>query len=214
MKSCLKKSNSNQDRIIQLLKTFEELQKDKQIYYQNLKFENNLKSSQDGRMKIDLANNTIPNFVPEDGLITKRSSAATDRVIFQQEPLANANNSLWSFKQHENSTVKDFSIERWAKEYNIYDASVLSIKTDRVFKNCSTGWHNSVEKLINELKDEYKLNDSDVTQLKFDIESTPEPNKSFTNSICKHSNNKELVKNNLFLGFINKKLNNIVDESS
>lgn len=210
----LKKSNSNQEKILQLLGNFEELQKDKQIYYQNLKFENNIKSSQDGRMKIDLVNNTIPNFIPEDGLITKRSEAPTDRFNFQQENCTKTNNDLSSFTQNENSTVKDFSFQRWAKEYNIYDASVISIKTDRVFKNCSTGWHNSVENLINELKQEYKLNDSDVTQLKFDIESTPDASKSIVNSMWKYSNNKELAKNNMFLGLINNKLNKMVESNS
>ena len=74
--------------------------------------------------------------------------------------------------------------------------------------------HNSVEHLIDELKHEYKLNENEVTQIKIDMNESRYYTDKIANSIWYNLINKDIIKNNMLLSLIDKKINTAMRNES
>lgn len=152
---------------------------------------------------MDQIDQTMPHFDPEDGFLTKRSNAPTDRMFRSLKGSPKLERYVSAIKDNDD-TVKDVSFERWARELKINDMSYMS--DEKQLDENSNGFQFSVENLIKELKNEYKLNDSDVTQIKLDLDSTIN---IMSHSKVNYKGDKQIVKNNMMLNLMNQKVENI-----
>ena len=77
------KSKDNQTKISKLMETLEDLKKDKEVRKSNLKTgRQEIKEMSPLKLNLD-TNETISQFNIEDPIMTKRSSAITDRMFFR-----------------------------------------------------------------------------------------------------------------------------------
>lgn len=145
----------------------------------------------------------------EEGCFTKRSTAVTDREFLLPKNPNPTPREEFRYDTREDSEF-DISFHRWAKELHINDDSMISLETAKLFSEAADETHHSIEDLIDELREEYKLSEADVTQLRIDVEKTPmRHQKQSTNGTFSEKIDRETIKSNMFLSLINQKLNKI-----
>ena len=91
------KSNLNKELIDELSNKLQQIIKEKENRYQQLKSLKSIKSLSN-QVKINLGDNTTNNLNAEECLLTKRSSAATDRIYFHHANAAKHQNENYKFR--------------------------------------------------------------------------------------------------------------------
>eukprot|EP00343_Euplotes_focardii_P001648 CAMPEP_0205802984 /NCGR_PEP_ID=MMETSP0205-20121125/5482_1 /ASSEMBLY_ACC=CAM_ASM_000278 /TAXON_ID=36767 /ORGANISM="Euplotes focardii, Strain TN1" /LENGTH=281 /DNA_ID=CAMNT_0053070297 /DNA_START=232 /DNA_END=1074 /DNA_ORIENTATION=- len=158
----------------------------------------------------------------EIGGLTKLTSDPTEGEIFSIGNKAKMRYQTFSTTQDDNCTLKDMDFQRLAKEMNIPNSSIISLETSNEGEKKPLE-EQSIEGLIDELKQEYQLTNLDITHLKSDFENTLEKNLNSTtleNSFCMKTNkanmsqriDKGTLKTNLMLKLMNKKMSKMANE--
>ena len=91
------KSNLNKELIDELSNKLKQIIKEKENRYQHLKSLKSIKSLSN-QVKVNFAENTTNNLNTEECLLTKRSSAATDRIYFHHENAVKHQNENYKFR--------------------------------------------------------------------------------------------------------------------
>jgi hypothetical protein len=206
-------SKTNHDKINELLQTLTAIKNETKV--------NIISPNKMEKLRLDDVDQNTSWIPTDEGAITKRSNAPTDRD-FRHERARNRYDHPTPVDDLD-STVKDISFHRWAKELKLEKSSIMSLATEEDELKSYDAQH-SIEGLIYELRQEYQLNDSDVTQLRFDIDKTINGNQTsmFGKSIISNDItanltqkvDKESLKTNMLLNLMNKRLSKVMDDDS
>ena len=157
----------------------------------------------------------------EIGGLTKRTSEFTENEFFAKGMKSRNRYQTCSTARDELCSSREVDFKRMAEEMKIIETDVISPDSS-FYKSQKPLEDQSIEGLIDELKQEYQLNDGDITEIKSDFENTVANNlhSNLGQSFLNESNmgnmsqrvDRQTLKTNLMLKLMGKKVSKMTSE--